>query len=74
LSDSAEQNRRFEFEIQLRQRENLPVAIKDERLLAALEFGLPDCSGIALGLDRILMVLTESSAIANVLSFDIQRA
>ena len=74
LSDAAEQNRRFDAEIQLRQRENLPIAIKDERLLAALEFGLPDCSGIALGLDRVLMVLTESSAIANVLSFDIQRA
>ncbi|MDD5229203.1 MAG: EF-P lysine aminoacylase EpmA [Methylococcales bacterium] len=74
LTDVTEQNRRFDAEIQTRQRENLPVAKKDEWLLAALESGLPDCSGIALGLDRVLMVLAHSPSIANVLSFDISRA
>ncbi len=74
LADADEQNRRFDSEIQIRQQENLPVAVKDERLLAALKNGLPDCSGIALGLDRILMVLTNSTAIADVVSFDITRA
>jgi lysyl-tRNA synthetase class 2 len=70
LTDVAEQNRRFNAEIETRQRENLPMAVKDERLLAALENGLPDCSGIALGLDRVLMVLAGSTAIADVLSFE----
>lgn len=70
LTDAKEQNRRFDAEIQTRQRENLPAAVKDERLLAALENGLPDCSGIALGLDRLLMVLADSPAIADVLSFE----
>jgi lysyl-tRNA synthetase class 2 len=70
LTDAKEQNRRFDAEIQTRQHENLPTAVKDECLLAALENGLPDCSGIALGLDRLLMVLTDSLAIADVLSFE----
>lgn len=74
LTDVAEQNQRFDAEIKTRQRENLPAAVKDERLLAALENGLPDCSGIALGLDRVLMVLANSPAIAEVLSFEFLRA
>ena len=59
LSDSIEQNRRFNNEIQLREREDLPKVVKDKRLLAALKSGLPDCSGIAIGLDRLLMTLVE---------------
>ncbi len=74
LTDVIEQNRRFEAEIQLRQEKNLPAAIKDENLLAALENGLPNCAGIALGLDRVLMLLTKQLSISNVLSFDIERA
>ena len=74
LSDSIEQNRRFNNEIQLREREDLPKVVKDKRLLAALESGLPDCSGIAIGLDRLLMILVEAETISDVLSFDIERA
>lgn len=74
LVDADEQNRRFDSEIQIRQQENLPVAVKDEHLLAALKSGLPDCSGIALGLDRVLMVLENLPAISDVVSFDITRA
>ncbi|MSR16896.1 MAG: EF-P lysine aminoacylase GenX [Methylococcaceae bacterium] len=74
LSDSIEQNRRFNNEIQLREREDLPKVVKDKRLLAALKSGLPDCSGIAIGLDRLLMILVEAETISDVLSFDIERA
>lgn len=74
LADVNEQNRRFEAEIYIRQQENLPVAVKDERLLAALKSGLPDCSGIALGLDRLLMVLANLPSVADTVSFDITRA
>jgi lysyl-tRNA synthetase class 2 len=70
LTDAEEQNRRFDAEIETRKRENLPTAVKDKRLLTALENGLPDCSGIALGLDRILMVLANSQTISDVLSFE----
>ena len=74
LTDAEEQNRRFDAEIEIRKQNNLPKAEKDKRLLAALKNGLPDCSGIALGLDRILMVLANSQTIADVLSFDISHA
>jgi lysyl-tRNA synthetase class 2 len=74
LADSEEQNRRFDAEIQTRKNENLPDVIKDERLIAALKSGLPDCAGVAIGLDRLLIILTESETISNVLSFDIKRA
>jgi lysyl-tRNA synthetase class 2 len=69
LTDATEQNQRFEAEIQIRKRKNLPDVVKDELLLAALESGLPNCAGIALGLDRILMLLAKKTTIAEVLSF-----
>ena len=74
LNDAKEQASRFDKEIAARQAANLPVANKDERLLAALEAGLPSCSGIAIGLDRILMLLSNSPAIDGVLAFSISRA
>ena len=74
LTHSLEQNTRFEAEIAIRKYENLPTATKDTRLLDALEAGLPDCAGIAIGLDRVLMILEKSPSISEVLSFDIARA
>jgi lysyl-tRNA synthetase class 2 len=74
LSDYQEQNRRFDTEIQTRKNQNLADVVKDERLISALKTGLPDCSGIAIGLDRLLMILTETKTISEVLSFDIARA
>jgi lysyl-tRNA synthetase class 2 len=46
----------------------------DERLLAALQAGLPDCAGVALGIDRLLMAMTGSERIADVLAFPFARA
>lgn len=69
LTDVVEQNRRFETEIETRKKQNLPTVVKDEKLLAALEHGLPNCAGIALGLDRILMLLAQKNSISEVLSF-----
>ena len=74
LTDPKEQARRFDKEIAVRKTENRPIVTKDERLLAALEAGLPDCSGIAIGLDRILMLLSNSPIIDEVLAFSISRA
>lgn len=74
LCDAIEQNRRFDGEIAIRQQRNLPVSIKDKRLIAALEAGLPECSGIAIGLDRLLMVMSKRDLIDDVLSFAIHRA
>lgn len=69
LTDFEEQNRRFDAEIELRKQQNLPPVVKDENLIAALKHGLPNCAGIALGLDRILMLLANKNSISDVLSF-----
>lgn len=74
LSDAKEQARRFDQEIAIRKAENKAAVVRDERLLAALTAGLPDCSGIAIGLDRILMLLSNNQTIEDVLAFSISRA
>lgn len=56
LTDAAEQRRRFEEDNRRRDRAGLPRMPIDERLLAALQAGLPACSGVALGLDRLVMI------------------
>lgn len=74
LTDPEEQGRRFDKEQSIRQQQNLPVTVKDRHLIAALQSGLPECSGMAIGLDRLLMLLSGSASIDDVLSFPIRRA
>jgi len=74
LTDAVEQNQRFDDEVSIREQQNSTPAVKDERLIAALENGLPDCSGIAIGLDRLLMLLSKTPSIDEVMSFSIRRA
>lgn len=74
LCDVKEQDRRFTEELWHRQQNQLPVPVKDQRLLAALSSGLPDCAGMAIGLDRLLMLLTQAATIDQVLSFATHRA
>jgi lysyl-tRNA synthetase class 2 len=74
LTDAAEQAARFARDNELLiQAGSAPRAV-DHRLLQALEQGLPACSGVALGLDRLLMVLTGAASLAEVMSFDWDRA
>lgn len=74
LCDAGEQRQRFETDNTTRQARGLDVMSMDERLLAALEHGLPQCSGVALGFDRLVMVATKSQRIDEVMSFNISRA
>lgn len=69
LTDPVTQRQRFEADNKKRQSGGLPVYPLDENLLAALEHGLPDCAGVALGLDRLLMVLENLDTIDRVQSF-----
>ncbi len=74
LADCAEQRGRFEQDNDVRRARGLPVLPIDEHLLAALAHGLPDCAGVALGLDRLVMLAAEASAIQDVIAFPIDRA
>jgi len=74
LSDAAEQRRRFAADQQSRASRGLPVASLDQRLLAALDAGLPDCAGVALGFDRVLMLAQDAASIDDVLAFPTERA
>lgn len=69
LCDAAEQRRRFSKDLALRRQRGLPTLPVDEALLAALEAGLPPSAGVALGVDRLLMLATGSAAIQDVLAF-----
>jgi elongation factor P--(R)-beta-lysine ligase len=74
LAAAAEQRERFERDNAERRRLGLPAAAPDERLLAALSAGLPDCAGVALGFDRTLMLALGATHIEQVLPFPSARA
>ncbi|MDX1756474.1 MAG: EF-P lysine aminoacylase EpmA [Marinobacter sp.] len=74
LTDPAEQRRRFEADNAARVAAGKPAMAVDEALLAALTAGLPDCAGVALGLDRLLMLKVGAERIDEVISFPLERA
>ena len=74
LADATEQRQRFERDLLRRRQEGRSELPLDERFLGALESGLPDCSGVALGLDRLLMQITGSNHINQVLAFPLELA
>jgi lysyl-tRNA synthetase class 2 len=74
LADAGEQRRRFEADRAARAARGRPLPPVDERLLAALAAGLPDCAGVAVGLDRVLMLATGCSALCEVLTFTVDEA
>ena len=74
LASAAEQRARFNQDNAERHRAGLPAFPPDELLLAALEAGLPECSGVALGFDRTLMLATGAKNIDEVLPFPTERA
>jgi lysyl-tRNA synthetase class 2 len=74
LTDAAEQRRRFEADNEMRtQRGQEPYPV-DHNLVAALAHGLPDCAGVALGVDRLLMALSGVDDISDVIAFPAPRA
>jgi lysyl-tRNA synthetase class 2 len=74
LRAAGEQARRFSRDGDVRRSRNHGVPPTDARLIAALEAGFPDCAGVALGVDRLLMTLLETPRIADVLAFEFARA
>lgn len=73
LVDVDEQAARFEADNCYRRGHDRPPVKVDRRLLAALQHGLPGCAGVAIGLDRLLMLRLDRDDIDEVLSFSLQR-
>jgi len=69
LTDAKEQRRRFVADSALRAQRGNPAVDPDEKLLQALEHGLPECAGVALGVDRLLMCISGAERISEVLTF-----
>ncbi|WP_245673365.1 EF-P lysine aminoacylase EpmA [Endozoicomonas ascidiicola] len=74
LTDGDEQEKRFEDERIKRQQRGYDLYPYDQHMVDALKHGMPDCAGVALGIDRLLMLLLGANNIADVLAFDFQRA
>ena len=74
LTDPNELARRMTADANERKSRGLPVRSPDNRLLAAHHHGLPNCSGVALGFDRLLALKLGTDSIAPVLAFDWNRA
>ena len=74
LTDVDEQRQRFDHDNALLQDAGNSPRDADARLLQALQHGLPMCSGVALGVDRLLMLQLGLERLADVISFDWSRA
>ncbi len=74
LLDSTLQNQRFQDQNARREALDKPQVVIDQHLLSAMNHGLPQCSGVALGLDRLIMLLATKERISEVIEFPFDRA
>lgn len=74
LTDGDEQLQRFEQDNRSRAKRGLPQHPIDMNLIAALKHGLPDCSGVALGVDRLVMLALNAERLSDVIAFPVDIA
>jgi lysyl-tRNA synthetase class 2 len=74
LTNASEQAKRFNEDNAYRAENGLKQVPMDTRLIKAMEHGLPQCAGVALGIDRLVMLATNKEKIKDVIAFDVQRA
>lgn len=73
LTDPATHQERFQTDMQRRAEQGLPGVTPDQKFLAAIDFGLPSCAGVALGFDRLLQLRQGASALSDVQAFGWER-
>lgn len=74
LTDVDAQRARFNHDVAARHARALPDSPPDEYLLQAMSYGLPACSGVALGIDRLLALALGTPCIADTMAFDVSKA
>lgn len=72
LTDWQKQNARFKHESTLRKQQGKPDYPMDEEFIEALKIGMPKCAGIAMGVDRLIMLFADVKDIADTLFFPVQ--
>jgi lysyl-tRNA synthetase class 2 len=74
LNDPIDQRERFEEQLKLSEKGDDEAMFIDQDFLRALEYGMPPCSGMGIGIDRLVMLLTNNSSIQEVLFFPQMKA
>jgi lysyl-tRNA synthetase class 2 len=74
LQDPEEQRKRFIHDKKVREKKGITSIPIDEKFLQALQHGLPDCAGVALGVDRLIMLALQCDTVMDVMSFAIDSA